>query len=303
MTRNKRLIVSTLIFTITLSAGVRWFMNPPLITQGETIEQEVHKESDDAQLSGKHVIIYLNTMSLELRDGTTVIETLPLLSKGKPGSYYETMGGVYTNDYKVPLHFSSIGHVYMPYSVHVFGNYFIHGVPYYPNGEEVSSTYSGGCIRLTTANAEKVYAYIEKGTPIVITLDSPISFTKTSNTSTTLTSTEMTNLMSASISLEFLTQDNAITDTDGVTVTTRRNLLQRLLVSGDTAISHLYAKSIGEQAFITAMNQKAKAIGLTNTQFESVDAPVATTYEDYARFMMYITTYKSYLREVQRGSN
>ena len=280
MTRNKRLIVSTLIFTIALSAGVRWFMTQALVTQSETIVQEVQKESGDTQISGKHVIIYLNTMSLELRDGTTVIETLPLLSKGKPGSYYETMGGVYTNDYKVPLHFSSIGHVYMPYSVHLFGNYFIHGVPYYPNGKEVSSTYSGGCIRLTTAT----------------------SFTKTSTASTTLTSTEMTNLMTASISLEFLTQDNAITDTDGVTVTTRRNLLQRLLVSGDTAIAHLYAQSIGEQAFINAMNQKAKAIGLTNTQFESVDAPVATTYEDYTRFMTYISTYKSYLRAVQRNS-
>jgi hypothetical protein len=297
MNQNKNLIITSFIFIITLSAGVRWFMTPPLVTQGETVT--VEKAMPTSEIQGKNVVIYLNTMSLELRDGNTVLETLPLVSQGKPGSYYETIGGNYINDYKVPLHFSSIGHVYMPYSVHLFGNYFIHGIPYYPDGKEVSSAYSGGCIRLENANAEKVYTFIDTGTPIIVTRSTPTTFTNTSTASTTFTSTEMVNLMVASISLEFLTQDNAITDTDGLTMTTRKNLLPRLLISGDTAIAHLYANSLGEQPFITAMNQKAEALGMTNTHFTSVDAPIATTYEDYARFMTYISTYKSYLREVQ----
>jgi L,D-transpeptidase catalytic domain len=300
-TKHTHLIASTFVFVIAFSAGVRLFMHPPLVTQGETIAEKSHVATSTPHAQGKHVVIYLNTMTLELRNGNTRIETLPLLSQGKPGSYYETIGGNYANDYKEPLHFSSIGHVYMPYSIHLFGNYFIHGVPYYPDGREVSSAFSGGCIRLTNDNAKKVYDFVDRGTLITVTRDTETRFAPTNKSLPTLTSTEMTNLMVTSLSLELLTQDNIITDTDGITPTTRRALLPRLLISGDTAISHLYAKSVGENAFIDAMNQKAQALGLTNTHFTSVEIPVVTTYEDHERMMMYVTNYKSYLRGVQDG--
>lgn len=264
-------------------------------------QSEVHLQQIAPHIQGKHVIIYLDTMTLELRDGDTIVATLPLLSQGRPGSYYETIGGTYTNDYKTPLHFSSIGHVYMPHSVHLFGNYFIHGVPYYPDGREVSSAYSGGCIRLANDNAKLVYNFIDKGTPITVTRDGEHGFDPTQAASSTLSSLEMTNLMVASISLELLTQDNPITNTNG-TITTRKALLPRLINDGDVSVAHLYAKSIGEQAFINAMNEKAIALGLTNTRFVSLEIPVDTTYDDYARFMTYITTYKSYIRGVQGKS-
>ena len=284
-------------------------MNPPVITSGSsitndntnntsTLNTEEPSPGHAVSLEGKNVVIYLHTMSLELRDGETILETLPLLSQGRPGSYYETIGGSYTNDYKTPLHFSSIGHVYMPYSVHLFGNYFIHGVPYYPSGEPVSSTYSGGCIRLTDENAKRVYDFIERGTPIIITRESASSFSPTKKTTSTLPSIQMTNSMVATISLELLTQDNVIRDVDSISTTTRKTLLPRLLKEGDTAVSHLYADSIGKSAFIDAMNKKAESLGLSNTHFTSVDQPVETTYEDYMRFMTYINTYKSYLRMV-----
>jgi hypothetical protein len=263
------------------------------MTQGDT-SIVTHTPKKISQ-EGKYVVIHLDAMVLELRNGDKTISTLPLLSQGKPGSYYETIGGTYLSDYKEPLHFSSIGHVYMPSSVHLFGNYFIHGIPYYPNGDAVSSTYSGGCIRLANDDALTVYNFIDRGTPIIITRDTEFSFTGTEIASTTLTSTEMTSLMVSAISLEVLTQDSPITDTDGVTMTTRKTILPRLL-SGDTSVAHLYARSIGEDAYVSLMNQKAEALGLTNTHFTDVISPVPTTYEDYARFMSYISTYKSYLR-------
>lgn len=291
--------ISVLFFTLITS--VVWFMNPPIVTKGDTEGVTVTQiETPSYHTKGKHVVINLNLMTLELHDSVTIVATVPLLSQGRPGSYYETIGGTYTNDYKTPLHFSSIGHVYMPYSVHLFGNYFIHGVPYYPNGEKVSSTYSGGCIRLADEDAKLVYDFIDRGTPITITRGNELSFIPTQGTSDTLISTEMTNLMVASISLEYLTQDNKITDTDGVTTSTRRTILPRLVQSGDVKVAHLYARSIGEQAFVSAMNAKAEAIGLSATHFIDVDSPVTTTYEDYDRFMSYITTYKSYLRELQK---
>lgn len=293
MAKKTHLLITLIILMLTTVGSGLWFMNPPIVTKGET-------EAIDTPLvleqHGKYVVIYLNSMSIELRVGSTTLATLPILSQGKPGSYYETIGGAYMNDYKTPLHFSSIGHVYMPYSVHLFGNYFIHGIPYYPNGTLVSSAYSGGCIRLANEDAEQVYNFVDKGTLIVVTQGRDLDFLPTQKSVNTLESIDMTNLMVAAISLEVLTQDNPILDTDGVTRTTRRNILPRLLRDGDSRVAKLYARSIGEETFIDTMNTKAQSLGLSSTHFNDVTSPVTTTDEDYARFMTYISTYKSYLR-------
>ena len=266
-------------------------MSPPVVTKGDT---EVLTVNTPHPYKGKHVLVDLTNMTVILEDGTTTIAMYPILSQGKPGSYYETIGGAYTNDYKTPLHFSSIGHVYMPYSVHLFGNYFIHGVPYYPNKTPVSSAFSGGCIRLTNDTAKIVYDFVDKGTPIIVTRGTELSFKPTMISTSTLTSTTMTNLMVASISLEALTQDNEIAGIEGE-ATTRRKILPSLVVNGNTAVATLYAKSIGEENFVELMNQKAEALGLTNTHFTNVTSPVITTYEDQERFTSYIATYKKYL--------
>ena len=54
----------------------------------------------------------------------------------------------------------------MPYSMQFFGNFFIHGWPYYPDGTDVNEGYSGGCIRLTTEDAEQVYKFADYGTAV-----------------------------------------------------------------------------------------------------------------------------------------
>lgn len=247
---------------------------------------------------GDFVVVNLHTMMLDLRNGTTTLATFHIISKGKPGSYYETIGGAYENDYKIKNHFSTIGHVYMPWSVHVFGNFFIHGVPYYTDGRKVSTTYSGGCLRLSDEDAKQVYDFVKTGTPILITEGSETDFLATGTSTNTFLSIEMTRLMVATISLEVLTQDNAITDTDGETLTTRKKLLPRLLVEGDDDISRTFARSRGEAVFVEYMNKKAKALGLTNTVFTHVDAPATTSPEDQARFLDYLSVYKSYLLTV-----
>ena len=248
---------------------------------------------------GKFVVVNTEAMKVELKQGTTTLATFPIISKGKPGSYYETIGGAYANDYKIETHFSSIGHVYMPWSVHVFGNYFIHGIPYYPDGTEVSSLYSGGCVRLSNEDAKQVYAFIEKGTPIILTKETESDFAPTSS-STPTESMDMTRRMAAIVSLEVLSQDNIIRGLDGES-TTRRELLPRLL-AGDDGVTQVYAKARGEQTFIMYMNEKAKSLGMTNTTFISLAEPVTTTVDDEARFESYITTYKSYLLTLAQRS-
>lgn len=299
MVKKTHFLITALIFTSTIAGSAFIFMTPVSVTESST--EIIAPKQTVIKREGKYIVAHLDTMILDLKDGTTTLETLPLLSQGKPGSYYETIGGVYTSDYKVPLHFSSIGHVYMPYSVHIFGNYFIHGIPYYPNGNPVSSTYSGGCIRMTNENAKKVYNFVQEGTPIIVTRDGEHSFDQTPITvsSSLYPSMTLTNFMIATISLEALTQDNQILDTDSVATTTRKTTLSRLLVHGDTAVAHLYAKHTTEKQFVDLMNQKATSLGLTNTHFNNLTSPAMTSNEDQERFMEYIDIYKSYIHTIQ----
>lgn len=49
-----------------------------------------------------------------------------------------------------------------------YGNFFIHGWPTYTNGTDVPAGYSGGCIRLATVDAAKVYDFSLIGTKVFI---------------------------------------------------------------------------------------------------------------------------------------
>lgn len=271
----------------------------PTPTEAEKINDSLTTtEASQQPKRENYVVINLNTNTLTLHDTNRIVRVLPLVSQGKPGSYYETIGGEYISDYKEPLHFSSIGHVYMPFSIHLFGNYFIHGIPYYPDGTKVSTAYSGGCIRLSDNDAKHVYDFITATTSIIITRGNENDFTPTKSSTTTISSMYMTRLMVATISLELLTQDNIIWNTQGI-ATTRKKLIPSLLAHEYINTGTLYADTINNKTFIEAMNSKAKSLGLTNTMFTGVNDPVITTDEDYGRFMGHIVTYKSYLQKVE----
>lgn len=288
---NGYITIGILFILLTVS-GV-WYASSPIAYNLGLPKLPVHSQPKPLY-EGDYVVVNSTTMKVELKSGTTTLETFDILSIGKPGSYYETIGGAHLNDYKIKRHFSSIGHVYMPWSVHVFGNYFIHGVPFYASGKKVSSEYSGGCVRLSDEDAKRLYDFVQTGTPIIITGGDEKEFTPTATSTPDMLSVEMTRLMVATVSLEVLPQDNDIKDTDGVTVTTRRSLLPRLL-EGDDEVPEALSRTLGEATFIDYMNHKAQALGLSNTKFSSLTEPVPTTQEDYERFMGYIAEYKSYL--------
>lgn len=282
-------ITTSLIFILFLVTIFGYISYP----ERSEAEKETAKETTYLH-TGSYVLVHLDQMIVELRSGTTTLTTFPIVSKGKPGSYYETIGGYYINDYKTPLHFSSFGHVYMPYSVHIFGNFFIHGIPYYPDGEKVSSSYSGGCIRLEDIDAKKVYDFVNKNTPIIITQGNEYDFKPFATSTQILESMEMTKLMIATISLEFLNQDDEIVLPAGTT--TRLALIRKLLQDNNLTTNKLHTRTLGEKAFIEYMNKKAQALGLTNTTFVDVTQPTRTTNPEYERFMEHINTYKSYLK-------
>jgi len=116
--------------------------------------------------------VNLREMKLRLYAGGKEFKTLPVLSKGKEGSWWETPTGDYRVLYKSANHYSFIGKVWMPWSIQFYGNFFIHGWPYYDDGTPVSKNYSGGCVRLSTESAKEVFEFAKKGMPILI-LETP----------------------------------------------------------------------------------------------------------------------------------
>ncbi len=110
----------------------------------------------------------LEAMKITLYENGVAKETVPIASKGRDGSWWETPTGRYAVLGKETEHFSSIGQVWMPWSIQFYGNFFIHGWPHYDDGTPVPPSYSGGCIRLSNENAEKVFRFAAKGMPIII---------------------------------------------------------------------------------------------------------------------------------------
>jgi D-alanyl-D-alanine endopeptidase (penicillin-binding protein 7) len=121
-----------------------------------------------AETHEKFIGADLANMKLYLYEDGYATTTIEILSKGKRGSQWETPTGLYKIETQEIDHFSSLGAVHMPYSMQFFGNFFVHGWPYYSDGTPVPEGYSGGCIRLSTEDAQKVFEFAQKGTPIFV---------------------------------------------------------------------------------------------------------------------------------------
>lgn len=137
---------------------------------GDKIAQREIVLPDDS----KSIVADLDQMRLFLYDKGVATGEYDLLSKGRPGSPWETPPGDYEILYKKENHFSSIGKVWMPYSMQFFGNYFIHGWPHYSDGTPVDEGYSGGCIRLANDEMKEVYDFADISTPVFVINDGQV---------------------------------------------------------------------------------------------------------------------------------
>lgn len=247
----------------------------------------------------------LSAMQLKYYENGVVVEQFPILAKGRPGSWWETPAGLYKVIEKVPSDFSNFAHVYSPWALDFQGNFLIHGWPYYPDGTPVGSTYSGGCIRLSTDNAKTLYDMVDVGTPVLVSsanfaLDDFHEQTAGPGISATsylaadlksnfvfaekdpdeqLPIASITKLMTALVAVEYVNIENKITITPDMLVKTSiprlkvgeqlslYDLLQPLLKESSNESAVAISNFLGPQYFVELMNQTAKSIGMTNTHF------------------------------------
>jgi len=169
----------------------------------------------------------------------------------------------------------------------------------------VPEGYSGGCIRLDTADAEALYALTPVGTPVLVherdfasdgfvyepkvpEVDATEYLVADIKSSTVLASSDMdavvpiasiTKLMTALIAAEYINLDSDVRITQERYVTTliprlegrstasMYSLLQLLLVESSNEAAEVIAAQIGRERFVTRMNEKAASLGLMSTTF------------------------------------
>ncbi len=135
----------------------------------EHVKEKIKKERDRLQENGESFFeVDLKKMELILYEEGEKTRVFPIQSKGRVGGLGETPPGVYSTGDKLVNHFSSVSNVWMPYAVQFYGNFFIHGWPYYTSGEGLPPGSSGGCIRMKTSDARVVFKFAKRGMPILV---------------------------------------------------------------------------------------------------------------------------------------
>ena len=293
-----------------------------------------HKASFiDANLSSMQLILY--------QDGELKL-SVPILTKGKPGSWWETPAGIYKIETKEENHFSSFDSVNMPYSLEFQGNFFIHGWPTYPDGTPVSSTYSGGCIRLSTDDAGKVFALAEIGEPVIVynetaahdsfsyalkapAINAPEYLVADLDTGTILAQKDasstafiasITKLVTALVATEYINLDREVSVPQNAIVYTTvprlkpgeifkaYDLLFLLLQESSNEAAETLAAAIGRDQFVADMNAKAQAIGLADTHFSDPSGAKddLSTPTDLFKLLRYIYDNRRFVFDITTGN-
>ncbi|MFH1246556.1 MAG: L,D-transpeptidase family protein [Candidatus Liptonbacteria bacterium] len=317
-------LVAAIIFIVAL--GLAWkfreeIINRSIIVSGENIISDRLEYGSIPTFSNpdffnsvhakfiedKATFIEANLSEMQLtyyKDGTAEF-TVPIKTKGREGSWWETPAGLYKIQSKSGTHYSAFAKVYMPYSMPFQGNFFIHGWPYYKGGAPVDSKYSGGCIRLADEDAKKLYDAVKTDAPVLVyekdfsgdnfryqpgvagmqaqaylaaDLRNNFVFAER-NPQDVLPVASLTKLMTALVAVEYINIERPVTITKSMIVPTSKprlhegqeltiyDLLHPMLTESSNEAAEAIAQSLGRERFINLMNSKAKAIGMSHSVF------------------------------------
>lgn len=264
------------------------------------------KEVKEKFIENKATFLEANLSDMKMRfyrEGVLEKE-VSVLTKGKEGSWWETPAGLYEVQSKSERHFSSFGHVYTPWNMVFQGNFFIHGWPTYPDGRPVESTYSGGCIRLSDADAKALYDLTSVHTPVLVYeedygSDGFIYSINTANVNakqyavldiaggTVLAQKGMdearsiasiTKIITALVAAEHINLDKDIVIDQSSLASTSvprfkagdsisaYSLLLPLLLESSNEAAEALARNVSRDRFIGLMNEKVKALGMQDTR-------------------------------------
>lgn len=310
--------------------------NPPQNPMSKTNEEPVEDIDFSVPESGKLIVVDLSRMNLYLYENGEMLEQFKVAAIGKKGSPQETPPGKYSVLSKEKRHFSTMYEIWMPHSIQFFGNFFIHGWPYYPNGKPIASSASGGCIRLDAPTAEKVFHFADYSTKIFVMgappktaeqpQDEPFNYffkkngellpdisaesfivadidsgviIKQKNKNEIFPAGTLTKLMTATVATEVVKQRDYVAAAGDI-ITASELLYPLLLESSDNAAMAL-ANHRGKPFFVKQMNDKATALDMSNTYFDEpsgISDKNTSTAEDLFRLIRYLYNHKKQILDI-----
>lgn len=146
---------------------------PKNLTQDLALRAEEAKRFTQAKKTeGKYIDINIKSQVMTLFENGKALEAY-IISSGKPGM--DTPRGEFAIQNKAERPWSKRYSLYMPFwqAITPDGLYGIHELPEWPGGYKEGANHLGtpvshGCVRLGVGAANRVYAWTEIGTPIII---------------------------------------------------------------------------------------------------------------------------------------
>ena len=117
------------------------------------------------------VVINLSLSKVFLYDQNKLLYVLPLTYQSPENKWFVSPTGFYRIKTREKLHWSTIALAWMPYSMQYYENFFLHGIPYYPNGKKITSTVSGGCLRFQDEIAKQIYDFVKIKDQVLVYAD------------------------------------------------------------------------------------------------------------------------------------
>lgn len=148
-----------------------------LIQAGEQVPMEYIKFIEDIKndlLREKKDFLEINLHDRQARlyrQGKLLTEN-EFLAAGDVSNWGGSAAGLYHIKSKNRSSYSVIAKLYMPYALHYYGKYYLHGEPHYLDGTKFESDFSGGCIRFSDEDAKTLYESTETGLPVLV-IDRP----------------------------------------------------------------------------------------------------------------------------------
>lgn len=288
--------------------------------------------------------VQLDEMRIRYFEEGVLKQQFPIVRKGERGSWGEVPAGLYKVEIVDKQYFSVLGQVYLPSYIGFQGNLAIHGTPEQTPGEPVLADYQGGSIQLTDTDSSLLKDQVKAGLPILVftkraTPDTFVYEPKIPDiparqylvadigNSTVLASSELdevasiaslTKLMTALVASEQLNLDRRVRtgdpsfvqslvprlgDRDTVSL---YSLLQLLLIESSNEASEVIASQVGRERFIALMNERASALGMTNTIFadpSGLSADNQSTLRDLLRLTQHIYQTRSFILELSANQD
>ena len=283
---------------------------------GSAAPEELHESSVITHI-GKAILVDEASKKVTLYENDREGRSFSLHSLPRVGSAWEAPSGKYAIEKKEYKHFSPLSGSWMPYSIEITRNFFIHG-------ERAGGEDGNGSLELSTSDAKAVFDFADIGTQVIVTgASSRDAFASSPHYSllgrgalplVTATSFIVADIDSGEVLWErdaerpldpgsLVSLPTALTAVEHINpyktvrigeivldpsvrhrfVPSRDDelelgsLIYPLLFATNDTAGKTFEKIIGTQEFVSLMNEKSKEIGMEHSHYSSALSGGATT--------------------------